>query len=205
MTVRAVLDRERVPGAAPSGPCELSGEDADVHIPHDLPPSGVRRVVDTSQGDCRSGLTERGAVIVETRVGHPDDLTAAIEAEGPVAVVPGEVRLDDPVRLRVQGVDRLDGIDEFDGRLIGERGDESAEDEPVLREEPKERDPARRQPIWPFGLARPDEVDQADRHSSIVYGPRGRRWDGRDVDPTGRKLKGRCLADRLRVPAVGSQ
>src|SRR3989441_13152171 len=128
MTVRAVLDRERVPGAAPSGPCELSGEDAHVHIPHDLPPSGVRRVVDISQGDCPCGLTERGAVIIETRVRHPDDLTAAVEAEGPVAVVPGEVRLDDPVRLRVQGVDRLDGIDEFDRRLSGERGDESCRD-----------------------------------------------------------------------------
>src|SRR2546425_10949622 len=119
MTVRAVLDRKRVPQAAPSGPRELSGEDAHVHIPHDLPPSRVRCVVEISERDRRCGLTERGAVIIETRVRHPDDLPAAIEAEGPVAVVPREVRLNDPVRLRVQGVDRLDRIDEFYRWFVG--------------------------------------------------------------------------------------
>src|SRR5207247_9041962 len=71
---------------------------------------------------------EGGAVGIETCVRHPDDRSAAVEAEGPVAVVPREVRLNDPVRLRVQGVNRLDGIDEFDRRLIGERGDESGRD-----------------------------------------------------------------------------
>src|SRR2546425_10116938 len=128
MTVPAVLDRKRVPQAAPSGPRALSCEDAHVPLPRDLPPSRVRCVVDISERDCRCGLTERGAVIIETRVRHPDDLLAAVEAEGPVAVVPREVRLNDPVRLRVQGVDRLDGIDEFDRWLIGERGDESGRD-----------------------------------------------------------------------------
>jgi len=67
----------------------------------------------------------------------------------------------------------------------------AADDEPVLRDVPKEREPARRQLTLPLGLDRSDEMDDADRHPPIVHGPRDWRCGCRDVNPTGRKLKGR--------------
>ena len=124
MAVRTVLDRERIPGAAASRPGQRPREDTHVYVAHDLPPARVCRVVDVSDRDRRDALPERGAVVIQTGVGHPDHLPGPIEAVGPITIVRREVRLDYPVRLCIPRMDRLDRINELDGGLIGERGDQ---------------------------------------------------------------------------------
>ena len=121
MPVGAILDRPRVPKAAPAGPGELPRHDAHVHVSDDLAAAHVRDVVEVARRDRPDGLAERGAVIVEARVRHPEDLSAGVEPVPPVAVVARAVRerpvrLDDPIRLRVERMHRVDDVDELDRR-----------------------------------------------------------------------------------------
>src|SRR6059036_1385759 len=118
MAVRTVLDRERIPGAAASRPGQRPREDTHVYVAHDLPQARVCRVVDVSDRDRRDALPERGAVVIQTGVGHPDHLPGPIEAVGPITIVRREVRLDYPVRLCIPRMDRLDRINELDGGLM---------------------------------------------------------------------------------------
>src|SRR5947199_10462671 len=135
MAVRTVLDRARIPRAAASRPGQRVREDTQFYVADDLLPAGVCRVVDVSDRDRRDVLPERGAVVIQTGVGHPDHLPGPIEAVGPITIVRREVRLDYPVRLCIPRMDRLDRINELDGRLIAERGDERLGD---AREDPPE-------------------------------------------------------------------
>ncbi len=78
--------------------------------------------------------------------------------------------------------------------------------EPILRDVPKECEPARHKFLPPLGFDRRNEVNHADGHPESVHGPRDPivRKCG-DVNCPVRELKFECPRERLRVPSVGTQ